>query len=251
MPDPMYRRIADDLRGMIESGELPRGGLLPSETELRRRYEASRNTVRNAVKWLVARGLVATRPGQGTFVTEEIAPFITQLTGDPIGGREDQSLVFVAEMQTSRREPTSSEMRVEILRATVVTQGELHLPEGAQVVSRQQRRYIDGTPWSLQTSLYPMSLVEQGAVRLIYADNIEEGTVEYLRSGYRDKIIIRAPAAGEAAFFRLPDDGRVSVFEVVRTAYDDVGQPLRLTINVYPADRNQFEVRVGALPSAR
>ena len=31
------------------------------------------------------------------------------------------------------------------------------------MVSRHQERYIDGTPWSLQTSFYPMSLVERGA----------------------------------------------------------------------------------------
>ena len=44
MPDPMYRRIAEDLRDKIESGALPRGSQLPTEIELRERYDASRNT---------------------------------------------------------------------------------------------------------------------------------------------------------------------------------------------------------------
>ena len=48
MPDPMYRQIADDLRGQIESGELEPGQQLRTELELRERYEASRNTVRDA-----------------------------------------------------------------------------------------------------------------------------------------------------------------------------------------------------------
>ena len=68
MPEPMYRQIAEDLRQRIESGELPQGSQLPTELELRDRYEASRNTVRDAVKWLMNLGLVETRPGQGTFV---------------------------------------------------------------------------------------------------------------------------------------------------------------------------------------
>jgi GntR family transcriptional regulator len=83
MPDSIYRRIAGDLRDKIESGELAHGSQLPTEIELRKLYEASRNTVRDAIKWLITRGLVETRPGQGRFVVEKILPFVTQLTGDP------------------------------------------------------------------------------------------------------------------------------------------------------------------------
>jgi hypothetical protein len=31
-------------------------------------------------------------------------------------------------------------------------------------------------------------------------------------------------------------------------AFDDLVQPFRLTISVYPADRNQFAVSVGQVP---
>jgi GntR family transcriptional regulator len=61
----MYRVIAEDLRRQIESGKLPRGSQLDTEIELRDRYNASRNTVRDAIKSLITRGLVETRPGQG------------------------------------------------------------------------------------------------------------------------------------------------------------------------------------------
>ena len=43
-----------------------------------------------------------------------------------------------------------------------------------------KERYIDGTPWSMQTSFYPMEFVERGAVRLTTPEDIEEGTVQYL-----------------------------------------------------------------------
>jgi DNA-binding GntR family transcriptional regulator len=49
MPDSMYRQIVGDLRQKIESGELGRGALLPAELQLRAQYDASRNTVRDAV----------------------------------------------------------------------------------------------------------------------------------------------------------------------------------------------------------
>jgi GntR family transcriptional regulator len=100
-----------------------------------------------------------------------------------------------------------------------------------------------------------MSLVERGALKLIQAPNIDEGAVAYLGTklglsqvGYRDTVTVRAPDANETTFFKLPDDGRVAVFEVQRVAFDDQGQPFRLTISVYPADRNQFAVSVGQVP---
>ena len=255
MPESMYRQIAEDLRRQIESGELGHGDQLPTEIELREKYEASRNTVRDAVKWLIIRGLVETRPGQGTFVVEKIVPYVTQLIGDPSTGLDDEGPVYVAEVQAMRRIPSSTDPRVEIQRAVDMVQAELQLDDGSTVVSRHQERYIDGTPWSLQTSFYPMSLVERGAVRLIQAPNIPEGTVAYLRTaldlrqvGYRDKITVRAPNVTETGFFRLPDDGRVAVFEVFRTAFADKGKPFRLTASVYPADRNRFAVSVGDVP---
>jgi GntR family transcriptional regulator len=255
MPDPIYRQIADDLRDEIESGALPHGRQLPTEIKLRERYDVSRNTVRDAVKWLITRGLVETRPGQGRFVAEKILPFVTQLTGDPGTGRDDEGPVYVAEAQVTLRKPTSTEPRVEIQQAVGEVQNQLKLPDSSTVVSRHQQRYIDGTPWSLQTSFYPMSLVEQGAIKLIQAANIDEGAVAYLgtklglwQSGYRDKVTARAPDSNETAFFKLPDDGRVAVFEVQRAAFDEHSLPFRLTISVYPADRNQFTVSVGQVP---
>src|ERR1700685_2251984 len=228
MPDPRHRQIAEDLRRKMESGELDHGAQLPTELELREQYDASRNTVRDAVKWLITRGLVETRPGQGTFVVEKILPYVTQLTGDAATGRDDEGPVYIAEVQATLRTPTSTEPRVEIQQALGVIEGELQLDPGSTVVSRHQQRYIDGTPWSLQTSFYPMSLVEQGAIRLIQATDIQEGTVASLRAilgikhgGYRDKITVRAPDKTETAFFKLPDDGRVAVFEIFRVAFDE------------------------------
>ena len=80
---PMYWRIAQELRQQIKSGHPGPGEQLPTELELGERYEASRNTVRDGIKWLTANGLVETRPGQGTFVRPRIVPFITTLSALP------------------------------------------------------------------------------------------------------------------------------------------------------------------------
>jgi GntR family transcriptional regulator len=256
MADPMYRQIADDLQRQVESGELPQGAQLPTELELREHYSASRNTVRDAIKWLTTRGLVETRPGQGTFVTDKINPFVTTLTGHPEGSPGGgETGVYVAEVKASGRMPTNSEPRVEIQQASGVVAKTLRVEDGTQLVSRHQQRFIDGTPWSLQTSFYPMSLVLSGANRLLQATNIPEGAITYLANegkaqqvGYRDSIAVRAPDDNEATFFKLPADGRVSVFEIHRVGFAKDGTRIRLTITVFPADRNRFLVLVGDVP---
>jgi len=250
--EPMYRQIADDLRRKIEAGELQRGGRLPTEIDLREQYDASRNTVRDAIKWLTTRGLVETRPGQGTFVTERITPFVTTLTGPPEGGDED---VYLAEVVASSRTPYTSDPRVEMQRATGNIARALHVEDGTHVVSRHQQRFIDGTPWSLQTSFYPMTLVNKGATELIQATSIEGGAVAYLAAqfgikqvGYRDSIAVRVPNESETSFFKVPADGRVSVFEIYRVGFDEMGERFRLTVTVYPTDRNRLVINVGETP---
>ncbi len=257
MANPMYRQIAEELRQQIESGDLSRGSQLPTELVLRERYNASRNTVRDAIKWLINLGLVETRPGQGTFVVEAKDPFVTTLTGDPTtGSGGDESVSYLSEVSESKRKPSISPVQVEIQQASADVAISLRVAKGTEVISRHERRFIDGTPWSMQTSYYPMEFAGRGADQLIIPRNIQEGTVQYLAKtlhirqvGYRDWITVRAPNATEVDFFKLAPDGRVAVFEIFRTAFDGNETPMRLTVNVFPADRNQFIVNSGKVPA--
>jgi GntR family transcriptional regulator len=256
MAEPMYRQIAEDLRGKIEVGEIAQGAQLPTEIELMEQYDASRNTVRDAIKLLISRALVETRAGQGTFVIEKINPFVTTLTADPQTGRGGgEGDVYIAEVAAGGRTTATSAPRVEVQQAPEAMADALRINEGDQVVSRHQQRFIDGTPFSLQTSFYPMSLVQRGATRLIEATDLQEGTVAYLantlgikQAGYRDSIQARPPDETESSFFRLPADGQVPVFEIYRVSFDETGRRFRLTITVYPVDRNRLRVDVGTVP---
>lgn len=257
MAHPMYRRIADELRGEIESGRLGPGHQLPTEDQLSKQFDASRNTIRDAIKSLITLGLVETRPGHGMFVADRIDPFITTLSADPetgFGGGEEAT--YLSEVSDQHRRPTVSPPRVELHTASGEIAARLRVTAGTQLVSRHQERFIDEIPWSLQTTFYPMSFVARGAGRLLDTASIGQGTVTYLeqalglrQTGYRDWITMRAPKARETAFFRLPADGRIPVFEIFRTAFDDTGTPMRVTVTIFPADRNQFIVDAGYIPS--
>jgi GntR family transcriptional regulator len=255
MAPPMYHQIADDLRAKIENGELVPGAQLPTELELREQYEASRNTIRDAIKRLIGLGLVETKPGQGTFVVQKIDPFVTTLTGSTEGGRGgDATAVYLSSVSDAHREAALSTPRVEIQVPSDDVLLRLRAEPGSQVVSRHQERYIDGIAWSMQTSYYPMEFVTSGrAPKLLMAEDMPTGVVRYLEEalsikqvGYRDWITARTPDANEQAFFRISHDA--TIFEIFRTSFDEIGNPIRVTVTVYPVDRNQFIVNVGEIP---
>ena len=73
-PIPIYKQLADIIRGQIERGEFAPGDLLPSEAELEAEYKIARLTVRRAVRELREQGVAYTVQGEGTFVGPPGAP---------------------------------------------------------------------------------------------------------------------------------------------------------------------------------
>jgi len=249
MSRPMYRIIAEDLREQIETGALEPGAQLPTETKLRETYGASRNTIRNAIKWLTQLGLTETRPGQGTFVTRKLEPLINAIGPYPPG----EVAGHMAEV-ASRGQETFSATQVEFQQAHYWLASELRLPEGAMVISRHQRRFVDSEPWSLQTAFYPVDLADRGAERLRMARNIEIGTLSYLfetlhirMETWRARLTARSANPTESDFFRLRPGG--TLVEVFQIYCEQSGTPFCLTVTAYPTDRNLFQVTAGSVPS--
>ncbi len=259
MAEPMYWRIAQDLRQEIEDGKLRPGQQLPTEAELREKYGTSRNTVRDAMKWLASRAMIDSRPGQGTFVAEHPDAFVMTLSADtetgPGGG---EGAAADSEIKLRGHLARLGSPRVELRQAVGHIARRLEVAVGTLIVARHQPRYIDGAPWSLQTTFYPMDLVTRGAEGLLVAADIPQGTITYLHEtlgltqvGCRDRILVRPPDQNEAAFLGLPDDGRIPVTVIIRTGYADSPDgpvPFRVTVNVFPADRNQFVMNSGMVP---
>jgi GntR family transcriptional regulator len=259
MAEPMWRRIAEDLRQKIESGELGEDGQpLPSELDLRDRYSASRNTIRDAVKWLTNRGMVVTRPGQGTFVSQKINPFVTRLSSVITGTQGGEGTGYGSEVEEGKRTPEETDPKIEIQKASgsVAVARQLRLDPTEKMVSRHQERRIDGIPWSLQTTFYPMRLVAEGADRLLDTETIKPGALPYIekalglkRAGRLDHHKIRNPDKNETEFFSLPDTGRISILELTQTIYDESGVPFAVTVTTYPTDRNEFIMTFGEVPN--
>ena len=143
-------------------------------------------------------------------MAEAIDPFVTTLSGETASGLGgDEGASYRSEVSEQNRKPQYSPVQVEIQQASDEIAARLWVSKGAEVISRHERRFIDGTPWSMQTSFYPVEFADRGAERLRSARNIDEGTVQYLRDtlhlrqvGFRDWITVRTPNANEADFFQ-------------------------------------------------
>lgn len=252
---PRYQQIADDLRRRIESCEFTANTPLPTEKDLQEKYQVSRNTIREAIKLLVQQQLVQTRAGQGTFITEGIVPFVTTLSADPRTGRDggEEGATYPALAREQRREATATTPEVQILRCPGKIAARLRIEDDPRVVSRHQQRYIGGALWSLQTSYYPLKWVDMGAVELLDPNDISEGAVAYLATaigltqvGHRDWVSARLPEDREQELFGLTHNH--TVIEVYRTSFAEDGTPIRVTVTVYPSDRNELVYEYGAVP---
>jgi DNA-binding GntR family transcriptional regulator len=65
----MFRQIVDDLKRMIDEGNLPDHAALPSERAVAEQHDVSRMTARRALEAIEAEGLAYSKDRQGRFVS--------------------------------------------------------------------------------------------------------------------------------------------------------------------------------------
>lgn len=72
---PLYKKIQEDIRFLIRSGQLRPGDRVPSEQELAEQYHVSRITSKNAINGLTEEGVLVRYRGKGTFVNRVLEQF--------------------------------------------------------------------------------------------------------------------------------------------------------------------------------
>jgi GntR family transcriptional regulator len=247
--DAKYKRIADDLRQQITSGELKPGSQLPTEPNLAEAKHASRSTIRQAINVLSNEGLVETRQGIGTYVAERPTRLTVLLSREEdwrAGEPADAALRPTGELASR---PVTTKFQAERATASADVAGELNLQVDSLVMVRRSFRYLEKRPWSLVVSYYPMDIAKD--TELEQAAQTAESASQVLARhghqpvGYRHDIYARMPDALEIDFFELSTASPVTV--VSRTAFD-AGGPVRLTRYVYRADRLRLRHEMGSIP---
>lgn len=239
-----YARIAADLREKIESRDIGPGAQLPSELDLRSKYQASRNTVLDAIKMLRDEGLVETRPGLGWFATIRIVPFVNPIEWG------DEAAIRAA--NDRGRRPRVASPTISSQPAPPNMAERLGVAVGTDMIVRRQDWFLDDLPWKQQAVWCPTARADEGADLLLVAKDIVEGVGNYLYraldlhpAGASFYFLPREPTIDEMRFFGFTaESGIPYVIELVRTA-SVVGNrgpsPLYAAVGVYAGDRNRFE----------
>lgn len=146
-----FDKIFQDLKRRIDTGEFSFQDLLPSEAELCREYECSRNTVRRALNDLAGQGYVQSMHGKGVRV---IFQSLRQ-TDFSLGQIESFK-------ETAAREPGTVRTVVAHFSRIAVdagTSASTSLAEGAEVFYIQRVRYFDERAYIIDHNYFLCSAV--------------------------------------------------------------------------------------------
>ncbi|MDM8533505.1 FadR/GntR family transcriptional regulator [Clostridiaceae bacterium HSG29] len=75
----LYQEVSQQIIGFIKEGIWVQGERIPSESELSKSFEISRNSMREAIKALELTGVLSSKSGTGTFVAEFALQNISKL----------------------------------------------------------------------------------------------------------------------------------------------------------------------------
>jgi DNA-binding GntR family transcriptional regulator len=236
--EPITQRITADLRRQIHDGILGPGALLPSEPEVAREYDVSRQTARTALQALEREGLVIVRPRRGRVVrsnqrlrwhlTEFERPDHTVLT---------TSDAWESDIEKQGHDPTRQDLQVERITPPEAIATRLNLdPRTDTCIVRRHVRYIDGKPAIISDDYFDEQLV-RGTELAEPEDTKRENILA--EAGYEqvydiDEIVTRMPIPEESERLGIP--AGTPVAEHIRTGYTASDKPVRVMISVVPGD---------------
>lgn len=237
-----YRDIADEVRQLIDSGELPPGAKVPGENDLMDRYDVERMTARRALDVLKNEGLIVAKQGSGTFV-REFKP-IRRITPDRLKTTTWGSGKSIWGADLGVR-PRAEDVTVEVETPSSLVADALELGDGDRVVVRRRRYVVEDKPVQLAVSSYREELVAGSAITEIntgdggaYARLAELG---YEPVRFREELRVRMPRESERQSLDLAQGTPVVL--IVRTAYTADDRPVEVTEMVLDSAAYVFEYK--------
>lgn len=235
------RRVADNLRGMILSGDLADGERLPSLTMLAQQYGVTVDIARQAINALRGERLVTTRRGSGAFVSRFaliVRSSPSRLSRDVWG-----SGATIQDADTGPR-PRTVDVVVSEVAATGEVAAALGVKPGRKVLSRARRFVVDDRPVQLATSYLPLNIAKGTAV--MYTDTGPGGV--YARLAERghapvrfvERVAARAPRPDERAALDMSASAGL-VFEIIRRAIDAADRCVEVSVMVLDVAAYELE----------
>lgn len=210
---PLYAQLVGIIKREISSGALKIGDLLPSEAELCRALDISRNTARQAIGELEDEGLVGPQAGQGHLRgrPQQQPPGRALLLhhGGLLPGQD--AVVHPGGFRRGDPHPAICQR--------------MDLQEGTHVYCFTRIRNVDGEPLILETSYYPQYIYpnltrEMVQTHSFYSLLYHVGITPFSAEDSYESVILDAPRAsllgvepGSCAFYHQrrtrTEDGRI------------------------------------------
>lgn len=228
----LYTRISEELARRIASEVYPVGTVLPAENALADEFDASRHTVRAALRQLQDLGLIARRRGSGT---EVIAARPKAGFSQSLGSLED--LVQLA-AQTPRSIHQIQEVVVDVDLAL-----RLGVGPGTRWLKFSSTRGAEGQPPLVWTELYVDAHYK--GVRKLAREHPDRLVSELIEEHYGRRIASVAqaisacalPSAVARELAVAPDSPGL----FIRRQYkDQAGQIVEASLSYHPAGRYEF-----------
>lgn len=239
-PQQPSRRIAEELRRQIESGELRSGAKLLSERALAEKYGAARNTAREAIRLLAEQGLVTAKHGSGVYVREPQRLFRFGSDRYSLKNRETGLTPFRLEAQRQGKVPRIDVPSIEREKPPTDVAERLKVPADEEsVIHRENHYFADDVPVQI-VSTYLRWDEAQGTL-LMQAKTGKDGIygrledLGHVMTRVRDEISARMPTPEEASILDLLPG--VPVLEVLHTSLDQDGIPFEVSRYVHRADQ--------------
>jgi len=237
---PSSARIANELRRLIEAGELPPGERLPSERVLAERYGAARNTARQAIRLLSEGGLVTAEHGRGVFVRER--PALIRLGNDRYSPRYRSTGLspYLLECARAGKAGRFEVLSVERCTPPADVAARLNIVDDEEsALCRENVFWADADPMQRVTTWIPWPIAEgtgllQDVVPHPYGIH---GVLEdrgHTMARIQEDVSARMPTPDERDRLGLPPG--VPVLDVLHTSIDQDGEAYELTRFVLRAD---------------
>jgi GntR family transcriptional regulator, phosphonate transport system regulatory protein len=207
-------------------------GRLPSETELAKRFDVNRHTVRRAMMRLASTGLICVEPGRGTFVQPGAIDY-------KIGRRTR----FTENLRRQNHSPSGVILSSEKVRAEPLISKALSIRTGAYVFEIESRHESDGVPLTRARSWYPAARFAGLPEVLAGASSISEGLAKYGVTDYTRKwsrICSVLPSSELARELQI--NRQQPVLRIENLDVDGAGVPIKYGVTHFAADRVQLLV---------
>ena len=232
-PVPKYYKIYEELLNEIRSGKYQENDRFPSDTELVKKFNVSRGTVREAIKLLFQQGFLIREQGKGTFVTYK------KIHQDP-----DQLIGFTELMHRHNLKPSAKIIQKEVTVPKANTRHLMKLNDSQKAARVVRLRLGNGQPLIIERSFFNYDLFEP-----IFDLDLENNSIyELLHKHTNTKLgealqKIEAISAGNEEHQLLGVGLRTPLLLIKRLIKTTEGLIFQFSEDVYRSDRINFSTR--------